>query len=140
MGLVPGHGKDALSNELGIEFSGRNFLVTFHPVTLEFGSAANQISELLFALDKLESSTIVFTSPNADPESGVVVKSIREFVSKHSRAYLFRSIGMRRYFSLVRCVDAVVGNSSSGIKSPVWESQQLISVIVKRVEFRARPL
>lgn len=104
-----------LAAELGIEFSKKNFLVTFHPVTMESDSALQQVDELLTALSTLSDSTIIFTHPNADAGGDDIAERIKQFVTKNSKSYLFKSLGRKRYFSLVKCVDAVVGNSSSGI-------------------------
>jgi GDP/UDP-N,N'-diacetylbacillosamine 2-epimerase (hydrolysing) len=40
---------------------------------------------------------------------------INEFVSQHENAHSFKSLGQLRYLSCLAQVDAVVGNSSSGL-------------------------
>ncbi|MPN60186.1 GDP/UDP-N,N'-diacetylbacillosamine 2-epimerase (hydrolyzing) [bioreactor metagenome] len=37
------------------------------------------------------------------------------FASRHTNAAVFPSLGQRRYYSVIEQVDAVVGNSSSGV-------------------------
>ncbi len=108
-------GREELAEKLGVRFSRRNYLVTFHPATAEQGEAISQIDELLSALGSLQDSTIVFTHPNADAGSDLIAKRIGEFVNERETAYLFKSLGARRYLSMAKCADAVVGNSSSGI-------------------------
>lgn len=112
---IPLMNKKDLEQELNIEFLEKNILVTFHPVTLERGHAKEQITELLNALEKLQNTTIIFTRPNADAEGDIIANQIQHFVDSHSHCYLFSSLGMKRYFSIIKQVDAVVGNSSSGI-------------------------
>ena len=107
--------RDELVADIGIVLRKRNFLVTFHPVTFDKGAAGRQADELLAALSSLDDATIIFTHPNADAEGDDIVHRIAKFVEEHDNAYLFSSLGARRYLSLVKCVDAVVGNSSSGI-------------------------
>ncbi|MBO4643807.1 MAG: UDP-N-acetylglucosamine 2-epimerase (hydrolyzing) [Alphaproteobacteria bacterium] len=107
--------KEELEKSLGINFLEENLLVTFHPVTLEKGDAERQIDELLAALNELPDTMIVFTHPNADAEGDVITRRIQDFVKAKPNRYLFASLGMKRYFSMIRQVDAVVGNSSSGI-------------------------
>ena len=107
--------KTTLSKELNITFSDKNVLVTFHPVTFEKGQAEYQINELLSALDKLKDTTIIFTKPNADAENEIIANKIDEFVKTHPLSYVFTSLGAIKYLSLVKYVDAVIGNSSSGI-------------------------
>ena len=107
--------REELENDLKINFLEKNLLVTFHPVTLEKGAAERQIDELLAALDELRETMIVFTHPNADAEGDVIARRIQEFVKVKTDRYLFSSLGLKRYFSMIRQIDAVVGNSSSGI-------------------------
>lgn len=107
--------REALALDLGIVFSKRNFLVTFHPVTSERGLVTRQLDELLSALSVQGNATIIFTHPNADAEGDAIASKIADYVAVHHRSYLFKSLGAKRYLSLAKCMDAVVGNSSSGI-------------------------
>jgi len=108
--------KEELEKKLSLKFNRRNLLITFHPVTLEDNTAKKQLSELLYVLDGLKDISLIFTKANADPESKVINKTITEYVRKNSeKAYVFSSMGQLNYFSTMQFVDAVVGNSSSGI-------------------------
>ena len=110
-------GKSELEEQLGIRFLGRNFLVTFHPATLEVESANVQFAALLDALRRLADSdtSIVFTSPNADTGGRELALMIKEFVSRHPHASFFSSLGHTRYLSLMGQSDVIIGNSSSGL-------------------------
>lgn len=108
--------RTGLEKELGFMFGSRTALVTFHPVTLEKNSSAKQFQELLDALDSFKDLKVIFTLPNADPGNGDIRRLIDHYVRKHQgKAIAFASLGRVRYLSLMRCVDVVVGNSSSGI-------------------------
>lgn len=107
--------REDLEVELTLKFGKRNLLITFHPVTLEGNSAEKQMQELLTALAELEDTKLIFTMPNADTEGRVLIKMIKQFVLEHDNAYAFSSLGQLRYLSCIAQVDAVVGNSSSGI-------------------------
>jgi len=89
-------------------------LVTFHPVTLEYEQAEDQIAELLSALEQF-GAPMVFTLPNADTGGRVVSQRIKEFVSRHEHAWIADNLGMQAYFSLMKLALAMIGNSSSGI-------------------------
>ena len=73
------------------------------------------MSELLDALSDLKDTCLIFTMPNADTDSRVIFELIEGFVSKNKNAYVFISLGQLRYLSCIAQVDAVVGNSSSGL-------------------------
>jgi GDP/UDP-N,N'-diacetylbacillosamine 2-epimerase (hydrolysing) len=104
--------------EKSIEFklNHKNILVTFHPVTLEKSTAKEQFQELLDAIDELEDTSIIFTKANSDTDGRVINSMIDEYVAKNShKSVCFTSLGQRRYLSALQFVDAVVGNSSSGL-------------------------
>jgi GDP/UDP-N,N'-diacetylbacillosamine 2-epimerase (hydrolysing) len=108
--------KQNLEKEIAFTLGEKNLLVTFHPVTLEFATAEFQFASLLKALKELTNTKIIFTKANADTEGRIINKMIDEFVAENSdRAIGFTSLGQLRYLSLLSVVDAVVGNSSSGI-------------------------
>jgi len=108
--------RPALEAALDFKLGTRNLLVTFHPVTLERGSAVHQMQALLTALDALEDTHIVITMPNADTEGRSLMPLIESFVGKRPRtAKSFASLGQLRYLSCIQHMDAVVGNSSSGL-------------------------
>jgi len=107
--------KSELENSLGIKFKNKNLLITFHPVTLEKNTSLSQMSELLDALSDLEDTCLIFTMPNADTDGRIIFDLIDSFVSKNVNAHVFTSLGQLRYFSCIAQVDAVVGNSSSGL-------------------------
>ncbi len=100
---------------IGFVLGKKNLLVTFHPVTLESGSSAWQMQQLLAALDLLSDTHIIFTLPNADAGNAELISMIRDFEKTHKFVRVFASLGQQRYLSAMQFIDAVVGNSSSGI-------------------------
>ena len=108
--------KKALEKKLKFKFNKRNLLVTFHPVTLENKTSKRQFKSLIEALDELKDTNFVFTKANADTDGRVINKLIDGYVSKTpGQSTAFASLGQQKYLSTMRFVDAVVGNSSSGI-------------------------
>ncbi|MGE5390773.1 MAG: N-acetylneuraminate synthase [Deltaproteobacteria bacterium] len=100
----------------GFEFRDKNLLVTFHPVTLDASSSVQQFAEVLNALDRLGNHVgIILTKANADTEGRTINQMIDEFAKTHPTAKAFVSLGQLRYLSAISQVDAVVGNSSSGL-------------------------
>lgn len=105
----------ALEQLLGLQLGDKSLLVTFHPVTLEAVSAADQMAELLAALDALPDTQLVFTMPNADTDGRILIRMIEQFVAQHANSRAYASLGQMRYLSCLAHVDGVVGNSSSGL-------------------------
>ncbi len=108
--------RDALARELGFTFRRRNLLVTYHPETLDEETAGSRMAVLLKALDRLGNDVgIIFTLPNADTGNSAIRRLIEDYVERHDNARAYASLGQLRYLSTMKQVDAVVGNSSSGI-------------------------
>ncbi len=105
-----------LEEKLQFKLLNKNLLITFHPVTLESNASYQQLNELLAALHRLGPDMgLIFTKPNADPEGRGLAKQLEGFLSTHKNAAVYTALGQQLYFSLVSQVDAVVGNSSSGL-------------------------
>jgi UDP-hydrolysing UDP-N-acetyl-D-glucosamine 2-epimerase len=105
-----------LEAALGMEFRAHNLLVTYHPVTLADEPPAEAFGELLAALDQLGNDVgLIFTLPNADTHGRVLIEMLQRFVRERTNAVAHGSLGQERYWSCLKMVDAVVGNSSSGL-------------------------
>ncbi|KAB2953622.1 UDP-N-acetylglucosamine 2-epimerase (hydrolyzing) [Heliorestis acidaminivorans] len=110
------HSKDELEKELDFQFGKTTFLVTFHPVTLNKKGPEQAVESLLKALDQFPEAKIIFTMPNADTDGRVIIKKIQQYESaRKDRVKAFTSLGQIRYLSTIKYVDAVLGNSSSGL-------------------------
>lgn len=108
--------RQELAAALDFTFLDKNLLITFHPVTLEDAAAKWQISELLKALDCFGPSVgLIITKPNADMEGRIIIEMIDRYVAGRPNAKAFVSLGQLKYLSAIAQVDAVVGNSSSGL-------------------------
>jgi GDP/UDP-N,N'-diacetylbacillosamine 2-epimerase (hydrolysing) len=107
--------KKELEESLDFRLGKKNLLITFHPVTLEHGTSAQQMGVLLNALEELADTHLIFTMPNSDTDGRVLFQMIEKFVAKHPHVKAFTSLGQLRYLSCVKHVDGVVGNSSSGL-------------------------
>lgn len=107
--------RSALEDSLDFKLGLHNLLVTFHPVTLEGQSSAQQMAELLAALGELDDTHLIFTMPNADTGGRELAGMVNDFVASHPNARVYSSLGQLRYLSCLRQIDGVVGNSSSGL-------------------------
>ena len=104
-----------LEEKLGLTLESNSLLITFHPATLEPGTARRDFEVLLRALDQLENVSLVFTKANADTEGRSINEMIDGYVESRSNAIAHTSLGQLLYLSTMKEVQGVVGNSSSGI-------------------------
>ena len=108
--------RNELEKAIDFKLGKRNLLVTYHPVTLEQETAEEQFGNLLQVLSELEETHLLFTKANADTNGRIINSMIDDYVSSHrDHAIAYTSLGQLRYLSTMQFVDAVVGNSSSGL-------------------------
>jgi len=93
-----------------------NFLITYHPVTLDLAGPEQAFRELLEALAEFPDAGMIFTLPNADMGNKVIADMIHAFAgARRGEVKVFSSLGRVGYLSAVQHCDVVIGNSSSGI-------------------------
>jgi len=108
--------KDEFEKSIDYQLNKKNILVTFHPVTLETSTASQQFQNLLDAIDTLKDTNIIFTKANSDTDGRVINSMIDEYMKNNGdKSVCFTSLGQLRYLSALQYVDAMVGNSSSGL-------------------------
>ncbi len=108
--------REQFEKSINFKLGKRNIIITFHPVTLEFSTSRKQFQNILDVLDQLKETKIIFTKPNADTDGRIIINMIDEYVARNlDKACSFVSLGQLRYLSALRHVDAIVGNSSSGL-------------------------
>ena len=113
---LPLLGKSQLEERLGQRLEGQVLLVMIHPETHSPGSNEQLVRSLFSCLDQLVDTRVIFTLSNVDEEGRFVNKLIEEYVlSRPWKASFYANLGQKALFSLMCCVDGVVGNSSSGI-------------------------
>ncbi|MBZ0156712.1 MAG: UDP-N-acetylglucosamine 2-epimerase [Alphaproteobacteria bacterium] len=108
--------KKNFEDSINFRLGETNFLITYHPVTLDDQGPKHPIQELFKALDYFKNVKIIFTKPNADTDGRVICQMIDDYVARQpDRAIATVSLGQLRYLSAIRHVDIVIGNSSSGL-------------------------
>lgn len=107
--------KNDLQELLDFKFGSKSLIITFHPETLEKNTSGDQMKELLGALNSFVDINLIFTMPNSDADSRIIIKMIEDFCKKRSNSKFFSSLGQVNYLSCLKHVDGVVGNSSSGL-------------------------
>ena len=105
-----------LETSVGLPLPEGSLLVTYHPATLDDEDPGSRCDNLLAALDRFPESNVIITYPNNDSRGRVIIDRIEDYGRRNpGRVRVIPSLGKLRYLSALRCVSAVVGNSSSGI-------------------------
>lgn len=127
--------------ERSIEFAlmKKNFLVTYHPVTLSNEKVEKSVEKLLAALDSFSQVSIIFTKANSDAGGRVINNLLEQYAAKDpDRIKVFTSLGQLLYLSAIKHSDLVIGNSSSGILEVPFLKKPTVN-IGDRQKGRLRP-
>lgn len=113
---IPLMTKEEVENAVSFKLDESTILVTYHPVTLGNHTAEKDIKEFIGALEERRDLRVFFTMPNSDTGSRAIADAINEFVVNNGeRSIAYKSLGVKRYLSVMKYAGAVVGNSSSGL-------------------------
>ena len=108
----------------------RNFLlVSFHPVTTEFGSAEIQMNKILKIIKSFGIPSIILW-PNADAGTDDISKSIRKFREKKydKNMHFFKNLPVEYYIYLMKKTACLIGNSSSGVREGSYIGTPVINI------------
>ena len=95
--------KKELEESLHFEITRKTLLITYHPVTLENATAAEQCQHLLDALDEYPEYRIIFTMPNSDTDGTIRQNLLQEYAKvNEGRAIAYTSLGFVRYLSTLQ--------------------------------------
>jgi UDP-N-acetylglucosamine 2-epimerase (non-hydrolysing)/GDP/UDP-N,N'-diacetylbacillosamine 2-epimerase (hydrolysing) len=103
----------ALEAKLGLKLTPPTLLATWHPVTILRDTNAE--ADALFAALAQTPGKLIFVYPNADAGSLALIERTRALADTRPQTHIFVNLDAVTYWSLLGQVDALVGNSSSGI-------------------------
>ena len=101
-----------LEKKFNIKFNKYNFILTFHPETLNPKKNLNDFNVILNTIKRINDSQFIITSPAPDINS---LKMIKLLEKKYKNVKYIKSLGRAGYFSLLKQSDGLIGNSSSGV-------------------------
>lgn len=104
--------REQLESRLEIDLGRPTTMVLYHPVTLLRNTTEE--ADALFAALELLPEQLLFCFPNADAGSRALIERTHSFLSRRP-GRLFVNLDSLTYWSLLRQVDLLMGNSSSGI-------------------------
>lgn len=93
----------------------RYALCTYHPVTMESGNVDGMIMQFLNAIKVFPGIEFIVTKSNADQGGARINDLLDAAEQEYDNLHVFTSLGVRRYLSLMKYSEFVLGNSSSGI-------------------------
>jgi len=107
--------KKEIFNKYKIPLDKKIILITLHPETISKLKFNAQIYSLLNGLKNKRNCFFIFTSTNSDPGSSIFRIAIKNFVKINKNSIIVESLGKFDYINLIKRVDLMLGNSSSGV-------------------------
>jgi len=105
--------RDQVEKRLDLKLSSPCILAAWHPVTILRDTNAE--ADALFAALAEAPGQIIFVYPNTDAGSHALIQRTRALAAARSDTHIFVNLDAVTYWSLLGHVDAMIGNSSSGI-------------------------
>ena len=99
--------------KLGLTFAEPTILAAWHPVTILRDTNAE--ADAFFEAMAETQGQLVFVYPNSDAGSYALMERTKELAATRGNVHIFVNLDAVTYWSLLGQVDAMVGNSSSGI-------------------------
>ncbi len=106
--------KEEVLNSIGINectFA----LCTYHPMTMNVENVDNQMNSIIQVIRSLKEIVFIVTKSNADQGGARINAALDNAAEDIPNLYVFASLGIKRYLSLMKYAEFVMGNSSSGI-------------------------
>jgi UDP-hydrolysing UDP-N-acetyl-D-glucosamine 2-epimerase len=105
--------REELEQTLSLDLTLPTILIAYHPVTI-LRETTREADALFAALEQLPHQ-LVFCYPNADAGSRLLVERTERFLKARGNGHLFINLPAVTYWSLLKQVQVMIGNSSSGI-------------------------
>jgi UDP-hydrolysing UDP-N-acetyl-D-glucosamine 2-epimerase len=118
--------REELEQRLDVDLGTPTMLVVYHPMTMA-RDTLQEVDSLFEALDGL-AGQLLFCYPNADAGSRALIERAKLFLAERGTGRIFTNLDSITYLSLLRQVDMLVGNSSSGIMETASFSLPTVNV------------
>jgi UDP-hydrolysing UDP-N-acetyl-D-glucosamine 2-epimerase len=105
--------REKVEERLALDLQRPTVLVVNHPMTIARDTL--QEADALFAALENLTDQILFCYPNADAGSRALIDRTKSFIARRGHGKIYTNLDSVTYLSLLRQVDVLVGNSSSGI-------------------------
>lgn len=107
--------KTELEDDLKFKFRDKNILITHHPVTIS-SEYDHEIDYILDAVDQIGAEVgMIFTSSNSDAGGMSITTKVKAFSDNREHCLYVDNLGLTRYLSVMKQVNGMIGNSSSGV-------------------------
>lgn len=108
--------KKKLQKNLNIKFQNKIIIVNYYPEILNLKKSLTNLKIILNVIKEFTKYvTIIFTLPSHDIENEKFTREIKNFCNHNINSFVFKNLGQKKYLSLLKISNLMIGNSSSGI-------------------------
>ena len=125
-----------LDAKLGLSLHTPTLLAAWHPVTILRDTNAE--ADALFSALAQVNGQLIFVYPNTDAGSLALIDRTRALAATRPETHVFVNLDAVTYWSLLRQMDVMVGNSSSGIMEAASFGLPVVNVGMRQ-QGRERP-
>lgn len=122
--------RNQLETKLGITLTPPTLLAAWHPVTIL--PDTNAEADALFTALAIEPGQLLFVYPNSDSGSLALIERAGTLTKSRPDTHLFVNLDSITYWSLLGQVDAMIGNSSSGIMEAASFGLPVVNVGIRQ--------
>jgi len=119
-----------LEQKLNLKLKSPAILCAWHPVTILRNTNAE--SDALFAALPEVPGQLIFVYPNTDAGSHALIQHAHVLAATRSDTHIFVNLDAVTYWSLLSQVDAMIGNSSSGIMEAASFALPVVNVGIRQ--------
>jgi UDP-hydrolysing UDP-N-acetyl-D-glucosamine 2-epimerase len=128
--------REEIERRLELNLKTPTVLVAYHPVTIA-RDTLQEVDAVFAALGNVKEQ-ILFCYPNADAGSRELIERTKSFIASRGHGKIFTNLDTVTYLSLLRQIDMLVGNSSSGIMESASFALPTVNVGLRQ-QGRERP-
>lgn len=121
--------RSELAESLGIDETKKWVVCTLHPETME--STAYNLAmarNMVEAISGMENCEVIITAANADPGGGEMNEYFRTVCERQPNFHFIHSLGQHRYLSMMNQLNALIGNTSSGLVEAPFTGVPVINI------------
>ena len=128
--------REEIEKRLELNLKTPTIVVAYHPMTIA-RDTLQEVEAVFTAFGNLREQ-ILFCYPNADAGSRELIERTKSFIASRGHGRVFTNLDTVTYLSLLRQVDMLVGNSSSGIMESASFALPTVNVGLRQ-QGRERP-
>lgn len=107
--------KEEALESVGIDKNAKYAICTYHPVTMMRADVDGLINSFIEAIKEFSMLQFIITKSNSDQGGARINELLDKANEEIENVHVYPSLGIRRYLSLMKFAEFVLGNSSSGI-------------------------